>query len=129
MPIEIRGVDKLMRKLGTAAANKTLEPPMQRGVFRLQRFMQEYPPPPASSKYVRTGTEGRRWTTRIESSQSGLKGRVGNNVPYAPYVQSSMYQTVWHRRTGWKTDVQAVAANEKVIMADFQSAIDRALAS
>src|SRR5438045_7681536 len=54
--ITITGLDKLFHKLDTAAATKTLEPPMQRGVLRLQRPMQVYPPQPAHSLYRRIGT-------------------------------------------------------------------------
>lgn len=129
MPITITGLEPLFRKLGNAAAIHTLEPPMTRSVLRLESYMKVYPPPPAGSKYRRSGTLGRRWNSKVTSSGTGLVGRVGNNVPYAPFVQSNMFQTVWHRRSGWKTDQDAVRANEDAILADFQQAIDRALAS
>lgn len=129
MPIEIKGLDKLYKKLDAAAATKTLEPPMQRSVLRLQRSMQVYPPPPAHSLYRRTGTYGKRMTTKIDRSGNGLVGRVGSNLYYAPFVGSNMFQTIWHRRTGWTTDLQAVEQNEAEILADFAAAIDRALAS
>jgi hypothetical protein len=128
MSITITGLEQLFRKLDNAVAIQTLTPPMQRGVLRLVAFMQVYPPQPASSKYVRTGTEGRRWITRVTGSGSGLVGRVGNNVPYAPWVQSSLFQTRGHAATGWHTDRQAVEQNAEVILADFQAAVDRALA-
>jgi hypothetical protein len=91
--------------------------------------MQAYPPAPAQSSYKRTGTYGRRWTVRVSRSGNGLSGTVGTNVPYAAYVGSRMFQTTAHRRTGWETDARAVATNEGAIVADFQSAVDRALAS
>jgi hypothetical protein len=123
------GLENLFRKLDMAAAVHTLTPPMERGVLRLQAAMQQYPPPPSGSKYKRTGTLGRRWNSKVVASPSGLTGRVGNSVRYAPFVQSNMFQTVWHRRTGWHTDAQAIEANQDVILADFQAAVDRALAS
>jgi hypothetical protein len=138
MPIQIQGIDKLMRKLTLAAAIQTLEPPMYRGVNRLEAFMKYYPPAPSGSKYIRgygfpnrptSEKYGQRWTTKVTSSASGLVGKVGNNASYAPWVGSSMFQTRFHARTGWPTDAKAIAANGKAIMADFQSAIDRALAS
>jgi len=128
MPITITGLEELFRKLDHAAAVQTLTPPMQRGVMRLQAYMQVYPPPPPQSKYKRTGTLGRRWNTRVESGPSGLVGRVGNNVRYGPWVQASMFQTRFHAQTGWHTDAGAVAQNEDAILADFQQAVDRALA-
>jgi len=128
MPIEIKGLEELFRKLDHAAAVQTLTPPMQRGVMRLQAYMQVYPPPPPDSKYVRSGTLGKRWTAKVDPSANGLVGKVGNRTPYGPFVQSGMFQTPWHRRTGWHTDSDAVAQNEDVILADFQQAVDRALA-
>ena len=129
MPIEITGLEQLFKKLDSAAANATLTPPMQRGVLRLEAFMKVYPPAPSHSKYVRTGTLGRRWTSKVDASSSGLVGRTGNNVSYGPWVQSAMFQTRFHAATGWHTDAGAVAANEAAIVADFAAAVDRALAS
>src|SRR3954465_14386022 len=129
MPIAIRGMDKLIRKLGAAKAIQTYEPPMQRSVLRLQRPMQAYPPAPAHSTYRRSGTYGRRWVTKVISSAGGLVGSVGNNVSYAPFVGSSIFQTTAHRATGWETDAKAVQENEDAILADFQAAADKALAS
>lgn len=127
MSIEIRGVDKLLKKLGKVQTHTVLEPPMRRAVLRLQRDMQEYPPQPANSLYRRTGTLGRRWTTRITRSASGLSGRVGNNTRYAPWVQSQRFQRGIHQRTGWPTDIQVIERNRAAIVDDFKRAIDRAL--
>ena len=127
MSIQIKGVAELIAKLGKAAAVQVLEPPMQRGVYRLQRAMQEYPPAPRNSRYVRTGTLGRRWTTRIVRSSNGLTGTVGNNTVYGPLVQSSRFQARMHKRTGWRTDQGAVDKERAAIVADFERAIQAAL--
>ena len=153
MSVEIRGLDKLYKKLERAAATKTLERPMQRGVLRLQRRMQEYPPSlpaiqgPSSrpvrfstrggrgvnfiarvpKAYKRTGTYGKRWTTRITRSGNGLVGKVGNNVRYAPYVGSEQWQAKVHRGR-WNTDAKIVEQEAPGILADFQRVIDQALA-
>lgn len=127
--IEIRGLDKLFKKLGNVAAVDILEKPTQRGVLRLQRTMQEYPPQPANSRYVRTGTLGRRWTVRVTKYANGMQGKVGNRTGYGPLVQSHQFQAGIHRRTGWVTDERAVRENEKAIVADFQAAVDKALAA
>jgi hypothetical protein len=127
--LAIRGMDQLVAKLGRAKAMQTYEPPMQRAVLRVQRPMQEYPPPPPHSTYRRTGTYGRRWITRVESSSAGLTGRVGNNVYYGPFVGSSIFQTATHRATGWTTDAEALKQNEAAILADFAQVADKALAS
>jgi hypothetical protein len=137
MPVTITGLEPLFRKLGAAASVQTLTPPMQRGVMRLHSFMAVYPPPPSGSKYIRgygfpgrptSEKYGQRWTTKVTASASGLVGKVGNNASYGPYVGSSRFQTRQHAGSGWHTDAQAVAANEDVILADFQQAVDRALA-
>jgi len=122
--IDIDGLDKIFAKLDRVAAFDKLEAPMQRGVYRLQAYMQDYPAAPPLSRYIRTGTLGRRWTTKIERKNDGLVGKVGNNVPYGPYVQSDRFQTRFHRRTGWRTDSRAVSELEQAIRADFQQAID-----
>lgn len=152
MSIQIRGLDKLYRKLERAAATKTLEKPMQRAVLRLQRRMQEYPPALASIQgpssmpvrfntrsgravnfvarvpqdYKRTGTYGKRWTTRINKSGNGLVGKVGNNVRYAPFVGSEQFQARVHRGR-WNTDARVVQQEAPGILADFQRTIDQAL--
>lgn len=41
---------------------------MQSATLRVQREMARYPPPPSTSRYRRTGTYGRRWTTRIKEA-------------------------------------------------------------
>jgi hypothetical protein len=128
MPVTITGLEQLYKKLDNAAATQTLVPPMQRSVLRLQRPMQKYPPAPAQSKYRRTGTYGRRFTTAVTVSGNGVVGRVGNNVPYAPFVGSGILQTRAHAATGWETDTADVTENADVILADFQAAVDRALA-
>jgi hypothetical protein len=126
--LEIRGMDQLVAKLGRVKAIQTYEPPMQRAVLRVQRPLQEYPPAPAHSTYVRSGSYGKRWLTKVDTYSNGLVGRIGNNIGYGPFVGSSIFQTAQHRATGWTTDAKAVQDNEAAILADFQQAADRALA-
>lgn len=153
MSIEIRGLDRLLKKLDAVTAARVIARPMARGVTRLQRRMQEYPPPlaaiqgPASAPvrfstrsgravnfiarrrkpYRRTGTYGRRWTTRITGNATGMVGRVGNNVRYGPFVGSERFQARIHRGR-WNTDERVVRQEQPGIVADFQSEIDQALA-
>lgn len=124
--IEIRGVDELQRKLGKAAAVDVLRPPMQSSVMLLQRDMAEYPPQKSGSSYVRTGTLGRRWTTRVSRTSGGMQGKVGNNTRYGPFVQSREFQAGVHRGR-WQTDESVVQRNIKRIQALFTAAIDKAL--
>jgi hypothetical protein len=124
--ITIKGVDELMRKLDKAAAIDTLKPPMQRSVMLLQRRMAQYPTQRVGSSYIRTGTLGRRWTTKITRSRAGLTGKVGNNTLYAPFVQSNRFQADVHRGR-WQTDEAVVNRSLKRIESDFTRAIDKAL--
>lgn len=127
MSIEIKGMGELLAKLGKVAGIQVLEAPMQRAVYRLQYVMQDYPPAPATSRYIRTGTLGRRWTTRITKSSNGITGTVGNNTAYGPLVQSERFQTRTHRRTGWTSDQGAIDRERNAIVTDFEQTIQRAL--
>ena len=88
--IKIEGLDKLVEKLGKFDAVDVLETPMQRATLRVQDRMLPYPPPPSRSTYVRKVSAGLQghWTTRVTRTAGGLEGQVGNNMPYAPLVQS-----------------------------------------
>ena len=125
--IVILGIDALIRKLDSMEDVYTvLRPPMQRAVYRLQRDMADYPPQRPGTSYVRTGTLGRRWTTKIAQAPSGLIGTVGNNTSYGPFVQSSQFQA-WMHRGRWQTDAQVAERNERDIVADFNTAIQAKL--
>jgi hypothetical protein len=125
--IEVRGLDKVFAKLGAVSSIAILEKPMQRAVLRVEYDMKEYPPTRPGQTYVRTGTLGRRWTTRVQTSSNGVIGTIGNNTAYGPWVQSQRFQSRFHRGR-WTTDQQAIDKNLPAIQADFQREIDRALA-
>ena len=125
--ITITGVDALIAKLGKAAAIKTLRPPMKKWVGKLKDEMQDYPPPPPASTYIRTGRLGREWTKKVTTQQNGLTGIVSNyKTPYGIWVQSQRFQVAIHRGR-WQTDQSTVDKNRPAIVGDFQKAIDRAL--
>ncbi len=128
MSITITGLTELYSILDRAASLDILEPPMKRGQLRLEAYMKDYPAKPSQSRYVRTGTLGRRWTVApIDRTVDGMTGKIGNNTAYAPFVQSEQLQVKTHRRTGWRTDEQAVRENQAAIVADFQQAVDAAV--
>ena len=124
--IVVEGVEELSAKLDAAARNGVLLPPMKRAVFLLQRDMAHYPPKRANSRYIRTTTLGKKWTTKITASRDGVIGKVGNNTPYGPFVQSSMFQASIHRGR-WQTDIMVVDRDRAAILADFKAAIDAVL--
>lgn len=125
--ITIQGIDALAAKFDRVQQNKILLPPMERAVVRLANYISWYPPKPPQSKYKRTGTLGRRWTTKVTESDGGVEGKIGNNTEYAPLVQSAKFQTKVHQRTGWRTDEKAVKTQRPAIVKDFNQAIERAL--
>lgn len=139
--IEIRGTDALIAKLGRAQATTVLRAPMQRAVLRIKRDMQEYPPQRPGSRYVRgrgmadangvvahrTSQQlGKRWTTKVAQAGAYLEGKVGNNVTYAPFVQSRQFQARIHRGR-WQTDAQVVDRLSRTIVGDFEATIAEAL--
>jgi hypothetical protein len=124
--IQILGIDELIAKLGKVAAQDVLSQPMQESVTRLQSEMQVYPTAIAGSRYVRTGTLGRRWTAKVTRVSGGVTGRVGNNTVYAPFVQSQMFQSPVHAGR-WRTDAQTLERLRPWIVERFQRRIRQAL--
>lgn len=125
--IIIIGADRVIAKLGRVKGIDKLRPPMVRAVARLHQDIAAYPPEPRGSSYVRTGTLGRKWVTKVDQSLGELSGRVGNNTEYAPLVQNYQFQAWMHRRTGWQTDRQVMDRNRDAIIRDFQQAIKDAI--
>jgi hypothetical protein len=126
LTITVTGVDRLFAKLGRLQGTRILLPPVQRAVIRLQGYMAKYPAPPARSKHRRTGTLGRRWTTKLETTGDGVIGKVGNNTEYGPLVQSKKFQADVHKNR-WQTDADAIRDNRKDIVQDFNTSIKAAL--
>lgn len=139
--ITVNGVDRIVARLGRVESMRQLAPAMRRAVHRLQRDMQEYPPTRPGSRYVRgrgmadadgvvrrltSEHLGKRWTTKVTASATELVGTVGNNVSYAPFVQSRQFQAAVHRGR-WLTDAQAMNRNADAIVRDFEQAIEAAL--
>jgi hypothetical protein len=125
--ISIGGVDKVIDDLGRMDGMDWAETPMKKATMLLQGRMKRYPAQRASSSYVRTGTLGRRWTTKIRKDSRSITGIVGNNTIYAPWVQSKLFQARVHRGR-WLTDAMAVQQEATRIAGFFSDAIDAALA-
>jgi len=105
----------------------TLQQAMKRSLYMLIFTLAKYPKQvtkPGNIPYRRTGTLGRKWTEDIEVQRvlNGLRGRIGNNTPYAPRVQADRYQRPWHRRHGWETDKSALNVNMPKIVREFDRA-------
>jgi hypothetical protein len=142
LTITIVGVDRLVAKFGRVASLNYLKEPMYRAVYRIQGYMANYPRQRnPNTRYIRgrgwadkdgvvrrltSEHLGKRWTTKVDITSDGLRGKVGNNVSYAPYVQSAKFQATVHKGW-WQTDEMAVRRNRAAIVRDFNSAIRRAL--
>ena len=124
--MNIEGLEQLFRRLNTVQAQNVLRAPMNRAVLRIQADMQKYPAQRPNSSYRRTGTLGRSWTSTVDNLGDGIRGRVGNRVKYAPFVQSSMFQRPVHRRR-WQTDRIVLNRQRGAIQADFARAVNQAL--
>lgn len=120
--IEVEGNERIRQKMQEYLSGLAL----RRGVARAGAFvlenMRRYPPAPAGSRYRRTGTLGRRWNVRY--SKAGLRATVGNNTPYAPYVQGHR-QTHFHRDTGWVSARDFAEGNADQIQSLMTGEIDR----
>lgn len=137
----IKGLDRVTRKLDTLQKfSAWAYDPMDASVKDIQRELAKYPAKakgaftryatPGQRRaywakvrsgeanhregvgYVRSGTIGRKWTSRVENSVNGVRGVVGNNAPGAEWVQQASTQQPFHKASGWPTDVSAIRLTE-----------------
>lgn len=126
---EIKGLDKLLRKLSKPRFEQAVQS-ITRGVAEvLKGKLAKYPGPVAkpiqwASRKQRAWYMAARkgmgpyrrnsdpWSQRIGPSWTtenrGLDAAVGTRVTYAPWVQSAEKQQPMHRNTGWITDRGAI---------------------
>lgn len=71
-------------------------------------------------------TLGRRWTTRVK--ERGMRGVVGNNASYAPFVQDADRQATFHQKRGWRTVQDAVREKRDAVVRIIQDAVHRIMA-
>jgi len=127
--LKIEGLDRLIRKLHRVQPTSMFRATMRSGAEMVRGWIAQYPRstsanhPGQGSWYERgygprwmradgsvTGrrtseTLGRRWASDV--SANGMSAKVGNNASYAPFVQGK--EQVWyHKRTGWRTTIEAV---------------------
>lgn len=115
--VTITGVEIVNARLSRLQGMRWAVRPMRRSVLLLQNRMATYPPQRPGSRYVRTGTLGRSWTTQVQESSERVVGIVGNKVEYAPWVQSARFQAGIHRGR-WQTDEQ-VAGQSRIEIAEL----------
>jgi hypothetical protein len=125
---EIQGLERLQAKIKKITEfQNVMKAPMIKATSLIHDDIANYPPKPAHSTYRRTGTLGRRWTSKVENHYQGVTGKVGNVTSYAPFVQSAERQAWFHRAAGWKTDKTVTANQEDAIRRVFEDAINREL--
>ena len=105
---------------------QVLEGPLDRGAFRIEAALKVYPPPRSGSTYRRTGTLGRRWTTRPIREADTVGREVGNNTRYAPFVQSDEFQAYMHRGV-WQTDADVLRREGPAIVRDIDDTLSDAV--
>lgn len=98
-----------------------IELAIEQALMVLQGDAADYPAAPTDSWYRRTGTLGRLWVAGqrvVEAAPADsavfVVGRVGNAVPYGPYVMDPDRQMPAHKGR-WRTTTQVVADNEQAI--------------
>ena len=130
LEIEVRGLERLVRRLGAFEVFALLRPAMIRGVARVVNAMADYPPAPEGSWYIRTGTLGRRWTQTQPSVSEGateLRVAVGNNTVYGAWVQNAQFQA-WMHRGRWQTDEQELDRAADPLVAELNALVQAELA-
>jgi len=156
MTIKIEGIEKITRRFSKLAAfQQWASAPMEQTTALIQDKIAKYPrkSPGAFSRlatpgqrraywakvrsgeinhregmgYQRSGTLGRKWTSKITKTADGVRGEVGNNAAHAQFVQSQQRQQPFHTASGWTTETQAIEATERARTAIWRAAIRRVI--
>lgn len=102
---------------------------MEASLLTLWENVPPYPPPPAGSDYIRTGTHGRKLGSGIAGGRgagtpsiyeskklgSGFEGRFGTNLEYSPYVIGDDTQAWMHAGRWYQMKDIANKAKDKII--------------
>lgn len=78
--------------------------------------------------YRRTGTLGRKWTSKVTFTDNDVMGFAGNTAPYAPLVQGFGTQARIHAGN-WQTDQLVADESRDEVLGIFASEISRAMSS
>lgn len=106
-------------------AQAALTDALERSLLVMDADLADYPSQ-ASSSYVRTGNEGRGWTSAEPEVIGGdleFTAVIGNNVPYGIYVQGENQAGI---HVGiWKTTRQVEDAREDDTERKLQAALNQ----
>lgn len=150
MTIKVSGLKSLNGKLNRVVNLRGARRPMERSLALLQDDLASYPRKAAGAfsrtatpgqrraywarvkagqishregiGYVRSGTLGRKWTSRVTESATGIQGRLGNNAGYGVYVQGERQQP-FHRISGFTTVKESIQRHTPRIMSIWRQFI------
>ncbi len=121
--VTIHGIGPVIKKLNSLGDPALMKRAMNRSVLHIHRRIAKYPPS-AGTPYRRTGTLGRGWTTDVD--QGGKRGTIGNQVPYAIYVQGP--RQVWfHEARNWLTIEDVAKGEAKAVREIFEDEYRKAI--
>jgi len=122
LQIEVFGVPEALAKLTPLEQTAFLEGTLFRAATIIQGELAQYPSQPSGTTYRRTGTLGRRWTSRKDTGGDQIAVEVGNNTEYAPYVMGQGTQARWNSH--WQTDAQIAESALPTIQTMIQAQIN-----
>lgn len=101
-------VESPERKLAGASAviSKALKGTLEKSLQVIKESVLPYPPPPPTSKYIRTGTLGRSLGSKgVMGGGKMYSAEFGTELNYAPYV-IGMAQAWMHKGRWWRLEVE-----------------------
>jgi len=129
--IELKGADELIRALNEypSIAEPDLRTATEQAYAGLVDPLATYPSQ-APTNYVRSGNLGRAWSSAIPElvfQRSTFSGRLGNAMPYGPYVQGD--EQAYMHVGRWQTVREIVRVREPNIQRAYEAAGERIAAA
>ena len=132
MTVQIRGLDKLQRKLRTVAKiERKLKPWARRTLKRAEKetdYTQSSPPRRAGQQYIRTFRLRGQWKNQIRIGNKAIMARRHNSrTPYGLWVMGRRTQTGIFRGR-WQTDADIERKIAPASLKDLKQVVDKELA-
>ena len=146
--IEIKGLDKLVKKINTLQKMDALKAALKNAAYMLAGEMAEYPPETAANRpptpfYIRgrglqtasgnlfnSGNIANSWERAKPTIRNkGFTVAIGSNVSYVRFVQAHDKQARWMKDIGWQTDQQVLDDNKNEVKAELADAINKIINS
>lgn len=126
-----RDIDELRRRIRNADVKHEAAKAMRQSLLDIQAEAGDYPPAPANSSYVRTGTLGRKWTTKVEVRRNNVRGVISSDAVndqgqyYGQWVKGPEKQRPLFERIGWQTLLEDFQQQRDKIIGHFADALRR----